>query len=274
MFRDSSTVFQLCDHVDPTSMSIKSKDLSYGKSLQYLFSCRRCETQYNISSTSVTTRAPFWATQKKVGKETVDVPSAQGNVTLSILSKTQKNDFYRGISLTQVCHILEAKEPAFLRRLRAQGTGGSDGDRDPHRHQHPVIRPRGSLRDVDEDDGPVIVDERGDVVASEEYERLEREGREEGEAVDDDASREQGRVKAVDDGEGKRGQSIQEIGKKGPIGSKRKAVKIVGVDDEGDAEGRSDDKGKTKEKPAKPAKKKAKNRAAAGQVSFNDDDDG
>lgn len=209
--------------------------------------------------------------QKKEEIETADAPHARGTVTLSILSEISRDRSCGRTSLTHDLYILEAKEPAFLRRLRAQETGGSDTDRDPHRHQHPAVRPRGTLRDVDDDDGPVIVDERGDVVASEEYERLEREDREEGGALEGEAKLEQSGAMAADDDAGKRGQSIQEIGKKGPTGSKRKAVRIVGAEDEGDAEARNDQKEKTREKPAK---KKAKKKVTLGTLSFNYDGDG
>ena len=62
---------------------------------------------------------------------------------------------------------LEAKEPAFLRRLRSEQGAGDSG-----RHERPLARPRKPGGDLD-DDGPTYVDEQSqDVVTNEEYEAL------------------------------------------------------------------------------------------------------
>ncbi|KAB8261738.1 hypothetical protein BDV32DRAFT_30553 [Aspergillus pseudonomiae] len=69
----------------------------------------------------------------------------------------------------------EAKEPAFLQRLRNQ-YGDTSG-----RLERPIARPR-KLKDADDDDDPTYVDEESnEVISKEEYEALVRESNKEGE---------------------------------------------------------------------------------------------
>lgn len=58
----------------------------------------------------------------------------------------------------------EKQEPAFLKRLRA----GNTSDRSPIS----ISRPRKARLDTGEDEGPTIVDERGETVTVGEFERL------------------------------------------------------------------------------------------------------
>lgn len=58
----------------------------------------------------------------------------------------------------------EKQEPAFLRKLRAENT--SD------RHNFSIARPRKLRLETGDDDGPTIVDERGENVTEKEYQDL------------------------------------------------------------------------------------------------------
>lgn len=58
----------------------------------------------------------------------------------------------------------EKQEPAFLRRLRGENTGD--------RHNFSIGRPRNSRLETGDDDGPTIVDERGESMTEQEYRDL------------------------------------------------------------------------------------------------------
>lgn len=63
--------------------------------------------------------------------------------------------------------------PPFLQRLHAQKAGRGDTDR----HEQPIARAkRAKNPDDDDDDGPTVIDESGDTVSKEEYERLTKPG--------------------------------------------------------------------------------------------------
>lgn len=123
------------------------------------------------------------------------------------------------------------QEPAFLRKLRGE-YGGLDG-----RHNVQIARPkkdRLKTGDGDEDD-PVIVDEQGELVGKEEFERRQKQG------VDSTEQAGVDEVKDDDDATGKEQlserQKVTEIGSSGTL-KKRKAAKVVGAeDDDGDKEG-------------------------------------
>ena len=132
----------------------------------------------------------------------------------------------------------EKQEPAFLRRLRNQHSG-ADG-----RDNVQIARPKKDrLKTADEDDAPVVVDEQGDVVGPEEYERLVKGGKKGG-GLGGEGVKGEGVIEApeVEAGVGEveneeeiqaarevvepEKQKVAEVG--GP--RKRKAVRVVGND--------------------------------------------
>jgi hypothetical protein len=130
------------------------------------------------------------------------------------------------------------QEPAFLQRLKGEYVG-QDG-----RQNYQAPRPkRDRLKAGDEDDDPVILDEQGEMVGKEEFER-----RMKGEDVGE-SSRGDGDAKPSEgDNEGETGnveseslgvknserQKVTEVG--GSAGSKkRKAAKVVGGDEDQEA---------------------------------------
>ncbi|KAI5359197.1 hypothetical protein Slin14017_G100990 [Septoria linicola] len=148
--------------------------------------------------------------------------------------------------------------PPFLQRLHDQKAGRGDTDR----HEQPVARAR-RAKDPNEDDGPTVVDESGETVSKEEYEKVSRQN---GDGIDDTSSVKgpadptaepkmsgalpEGTTDAKQDGARSEAKVTD-----GTAHKKRKAAKVVGADDEAeDAEG---DTTSTK-KIAKKAKKKSK----------------
>nr|POF13570.1 hypothetical protein CFP56_02593 [Quercus suber] len=59
--------------------------------------------------------------------------------------------------------------PPFLQRLHAQKAGHGDADR----HEREIARPR-KAKDVNDDDGPTVVDERGETLSKNDVEDLTR----------------------------------------------------------------------------------------------------
>ncbi|KAE8356717.1 hypothetical protein BDV28DRAFT_126446 [Aspergillus coremiiformis] len=124
----------------------------------------------------------------------------------------------------------EAKEPAFLQRLRNQ-YGGTSG-----RLERPIARPRRQKDDHGDDDEPTYVDEESnEVISKEEYEALLRESNKEAEDTEKDAP-DQEQVTPQDNQEGKASaekgtpiskQNMAEIG--GP--KKRKQAKVISGDE-------------------------------------------
>ncbi|KAI1608182.1 hypothetical protein EDD37DRAFT_613332 [Exophiala viscosa] len=146
-------------------------------------------------------------------------------------------------------------EPAFLRRMRGE-YGGLDG-----RHNVQIARPKKDrLKTGDDDDDPVIVDEQGELVEKSEFERRQKQGE------DHDQQTGPEEVKNDDEAPGKEQpsdrQKVTEIGGM----KKRKAVRVVGAeDDDGDkvvsAIGKEETNGEVKvakKKDAGAAKKKGK----------------
>jgi hypothetical protein len=163
------------------------------------------------------------------------------------------------------------RQPAFLRRLRGEISGSVS---DPDRQINPVARAKGPsrLKNDDEDDGPTYVMENtNESLSKEEYEALVN-GKDEKEHKSADAA-DSASKNAAEDAESTRAK--QKVAAVGGPGKKRKAVKIVGDDEEAEEEGST--KAKT-EIPSnslnsdtkRPAKKK---KAKAIKVSFGSDDD-
>jgi hypothetical protein len=149
--------------------------------------------------------------------------------------------------------------PPFLQRLRAQNTGyGDDGD--PDRHERPLARPK-KAKNPDDDDGPTFVDESGETVTKEDYEKQLR-GDAEGE---EDAGNVTGELK----GDGKPeasgalpGPRVEQKLTDGAAIKKRKMAKVVGEDEEDGVE-----KSTTQKVP-----KKAKKKAKPIKLAFDDDE--
>jgi len=163
-----------------------------------------------------------------------------------------------------------AKQPAFLARIRNQHTGP-----DADRHERPIARPRGALRTTDEEDEDAptyVLDEvGGDTLSKEEYtamlakEKAGVDGTKEKEESKVEESENQGKtVETKEDGARKK----QDVTEAGFAQRKRKAVKVVGVSDaENEAEdGAAEDGAEIKKKPVKRAKTKTK----AVKLSFGD----
>lgn len=120
----------------------------------------------------------------------------------------------------------DKQEPAFLRRLKGQ-IGGDDG-----RHNVQIARPkRDRLKTADEDDDPVIVDEQGETVGKEEYERrLKGEDADATAMADSEASTKGPDAQTAQDAGQADRQKVTEIGDS--KAKKRKVGKIVGGDEE------------------------------------------
>jgi len=163
--------------------------------------------------------------------------------------------------------------PPFLQRLHDQKAGRGDTDR----HERQAARPK-RAKDPNDDDGPTMVDESGESVSKEEYERLtkadaETEGPASGGVVEGNGQHDAAVAMS--------GAPLAEDGKKphfkattGPATKKRKAAKVVG-DHDGDEEPAltataKGDKVATEKKPAAKPKKKAK----AIKLAFDDADEG
>lgn len=144
--------------------------------------------------------------------------------------------------------------PPFLQRLHAQKGGHGDADR----HERAIARPK-KARDENEDDGPTMIDETGETLSKDEYEKLTAA------AVVEESSG----VGALE-AEARPGETEPSSAKAdvkvtdGVASKKRKAVKVIGETDEPAAED-----GPTAPKTARKPKKKAK----AVKLAFNDDDE-
>ncbi|KAM0722114.1 hypothetical protein Q7P37_001555 [Cladosporium fusiforme] len=147
--------------------------------------------------------------------------------------------------------------PPFLQRLRAQNAGyGEDGD--PDRHERPLARPK-KAKNPDEDDGPTVVDESGETVSKEEYEKQLKgtaEGEEEGGNVTGELKGD-GQPEASGAPPAESASRVEQKITDGTTVKKRKVGKVVGDDNEDDTKDNTGQKN-TAQKPAKKAKKKAK----------------
>jgi hypothetical protein len=154
--------------------------------------------------------------------------------------------------------------PPFLQRLRAQNTGyGDDGD--PDRHQVPLARPK-KAKNPDDDDGPTLVDESGEMVSKDEYERRLK-GEETGDNVTgqlegDGKPEASGALPA--DSKSRVEQKLTD----GTAVKKRKVAKVVGDEDEDDSSKPAGVQNDIAPKAVKKAKKKAK----PIKLAFDDDE--
>ncbi|KAK3653973.1 hypothetical protein LTR56_004385 [Elasticomyces elasticus] len=153
--------------------------------------------------------------------------------------------------------------PPFLQRLHDQKAGRGDADR----HERPLARNMGKKGGGDEDDGPTVVDESGEMVSKEEYAELEKkdtDGSVKGEDVDDKGVVMAGALPAVGEEEGRIDGSMTV----GVMTKKRKMAKVVG-DDNDDEQG---EKEATERKTV--AKPKGKKKVKAIKLAFDDAEDG
>ncbi|KAI9043401.1 DUF4604 domain-containing protein [Aspergillus affinis] len=154
----------------------------------------------------------------------------------------------------------EAKEPAFLQKLKGQ-YGDTSG-----RLQQPISRPRRPKDDNGDDDEPTYVDEESnEVISKEEYEALVRGG-----APKEDESSEEKTVNkkdpsGADEGtqsttekDGPSKQNLAEIGGQ----KKRKQVKVIG-EDKPEAENEE-------LQPKEPASRKPKQKKKKIKLSFDE----
>ncbi|RDW63164.1 DUF4604 domain-containing protein [Aspergillus mulundensis] len=148
----------------------------------------------------------------------------------------------------------DAKEPAFLQRLRGHYGDTSGG------LERPSQRPR-RAREDNEDDGPTYVDaESNEVISKEDYEAMVNGGdpqtaQPENGVKEKDAVADQDRDSNAADGAASK-QNLAEIG--GP--RKRKQAKVVGdeVDEAAEAEKEKKEVRPKDSKPRKPMQKKKK----------------
>lgn len=162
-------------------------------------------------------------------------------------------------------------EPAFLRRIRGEIRGSVD---DPDRQINPVARPTISkrLKKDEEDDAPTYVfEETNQDLSKEEYEAMLR-GEE---AAAQDAAEKKAEVESdsalntPEDASIPGASSKQKVAEVGGLPKKRKAAKIVGQDDDEDAETSKTQTGSDKDAKKPPKKKKTK----AIKLSFGDDEE-
>ncbi|KAK3708577.1 hypothetical protein LTR37_011472 [Vermiconidia calcicola] len=149
--------------------------------------------------------------------------------------------------------------PPFLQRLHAQKAGLGDQDR----HERQIARPKRAKAD-DEDDGPTVVDESGELVSKEQMEeKLEPAG--------DDGADTHVNGTLEGDGEPRASGAIQTHGT--AMKKKRKLGKVVGEDENREEPkdavetGAVDDSGATK----KSVKKAKKNKPI--KLAFDDNDE-
>lgn len=159
--------------------------------------------------------------------------------------------------------------PPFLQRLRAQNTGyGDDGD--PDRHETPLARPK-RAKNPDEDGGPTLVDESGDIVSKADYEK-QLKGDVEGEETGGNVTGElkgDGKPEASGALPADSGPRVEHKVTAGAAAKKRKVAKVVGDDAEDDS---SKPAGAEKDNAPKTAKK-AKKKAKPIKLAFDDEDD-
>lgn len=147
--------------------------------------------------------------------------------------------------------------PPFLQRLRAQNSGYGEGG-DPDRHERPLARPK-KAKNPDEDDGPTVVDETGETISKEDYEK-QLKGSAEGE---DEGGNITGELKGDGQPEASgalptdSGSRVEQKVTDGTAMKKRKVGKVIGDGENDDAQDNAPEKGPV-QKPAKKAKKKAK----------------
>ena len=161
----------------------------------------------------------------------------------------------------------ESTLPPFLQRLHAQNSGRGDQDR----HEREIARPKRVQKD-DEDDGPTVVDESGETVSKEDWEKMSRTeaGVEDGGNVTGDLS---GNGDPVASGalpsEGAEGPKSTRKLTDGTSVKKRKAAKVVGEEDATQETAGSESPVKENSRP-----KKARKKAKPIKLAFDDGEDG
>lgn len=151
----------------------------------------------------------------------------------------------------------ESTLPPFLQRLHAQKAGLADQDR----HERPVARPR-RTKAGDEDDGPTVVDESGDLVSTAEFEKLTKEPSAQEDSNVKGALEGSGEPEgsgAIQEGEGEERKGGPKVTDGAAIGKKRKVAKVVGDEAENEPVGADDGPNakvvkKVKKKKGKPIK--------------------
>lgn len=158
---------------------------------------------------------------------------------------------------TILTSLLDAKEPAFLQRLRGQH-GNTSGGLD-----RPISQRPRKVKDDNDDDGPTYVDaESNEVVSKEDYEAMVKSGDQEPEQPENDTKSEDAAAAKNEDNKQKASHSSQqnlaEIG--GP--RKRKQAKVVGDEvQEAESEG---------VQPREPAPRKQKQKKKKIKLSFEE----
>lgn len=146
--------------------------------------------------------------------------------------------------------------PPFLQRLHAQKGGFGDADR----HERAIARPK-KAKDENDDDGPTMIDESGETLTKDEYAKLT--------SAPDAAEEGSGAAASQSEARPSEGEpSTTKLDSKvtnGAASKKRKAVKVVGDDEEPSPQ----DEAAVASKPAKKIKKKAK----PVKLAFDDDDE-
>ncbi|KAK5698757.1 hypothetical protein LTR97_006405 [Elasticomyces elasticus] len=168
------------------------------------------------------------------------------------MSKIKAKDLSYGQSL-----------PPFLQRLHDQKAGRGDTDR----HERPLARNMGKKGGGNEDDdGPTVVDESGEMVSKEEYAELEKAegGNVKDEGVDDKGVVMAGALPSPPEEERLDGSVTV-----GVMTKKRKMAKVVGDDNDGE----QGEKEETEHKKTL-AKPKGKKKAKAIKLAFVDTEDG
>ena len=153
--------------------------------------------------------------------------------------------------------------PPFLQRLHAQNAGSGDQDR----HEKPIARPK-KAKAHDEDDEPTVVDEAGETVSRAELEKMTSAA-----SGEDENVKTVGEEAAEPKASGALPDDVQRSDQKvtdGTATKKRKVAKVVGEENEGEANGGADGKqGSSAMKVVKKPKKKAK----PIKLAFDDDNE-
>ncbi|SMY21701.1 unnamed protein product [Zymoseptoria tritici ST99CH_1A5] len=142
--------------------------------------------------------------------------------------------------------------PPFLQRLHAAKGGSGDSDR----HERAIARPK-QAKDVNEDDGPTMVDEDGETLTKDEYEKLTKAG-----AATENSNAAPDGAEATSNVETTATRPDQKV-TDGVAVKKRKLAKVVG-----DEDGAPNEVQATASKTPKKAKKKPK----PVKLAFDDDD--
>ena len=158
----------------------------------------------------------------------------------------------------------ESNLPPFLQRLHAQKAGRGDLDR----HEQPIARPK-RAKAHEEEDEPTVVDEAGETISKAELEKLTApeggDDDENGEAVGED-SKEPKDTGATPDGS----RRVDPKCTDGTATKKRKAVKVVGEDENAEVTAETQDQ---EDADSKKIGKKAKKKAKPIKLAFNDDEE-